>query len=91
MLNVKVVPRDLLFVGDVTDPVDEDSAWLHDAYEYISKNLVEDYFTIAREFYWGDDEFIIYVTKDIAHYLYDTTAEINKVIDYSLSYNVYGK
>ena len=44
-----------------------------------------------REFYCGDEEFIMHVATDIAHYVYDTAAEISKVIDYSLNYNVYGK
>ena len=91
VLKVKVVPNNLLWVGEIDDQSDENSDWLRDAYEYIAKNLVTDYFSIAREFYWCDDEFIIQVATDIAHYVYDTAAEISKVIDRSLSYNVYGK
>lgn len=91
VLKVKIVPNNLLWIGEIDDPYDENSDWLRDAYEYINKNLVTDYFSITREFYWGDDEFIIHVATDIAHYVYDTAAEISKVIDYSLSYNVYGK
>lgn len=89
--KVKIVPNNLLWIGEIDDPYDENSDWLRDAYEYIAKNLVIDYFSIMREFYWCDDEFIINVATDIAHYVYDTAAEISKVIDYSLSYNVYGK
>lgn len=89
-LKVKVVPRNLLWVGEIDDPCC-DADWLHDAYEYITKNLVVDYFDILREFYWGDDEFIMNVATDIAHYVYDTAAEISKVIDHSLSYNIFGK
>ena len=91
VLKVKVVPNNLLWVGEIDDQSDENSDWLRDAYEYIAKNLVIDYFSIMREFYWCDDELIIQVATDIAHYVYDTAAEISKVIDYSLSYNVYGK
>lgn len=92
VLKVKIVPNNLLWIGEIDDPYDEDSDWLRDAYEYIKKNLVVDYFSIRREFYWDDDdEFIIHVATDIAHYVYDTAAEISKVIDYSLSYNIYGK
>ena len=91
VLKVKIVPNNLLFVGEIDDPNDENSDWLRDAYEYIAKNLVTDYFSITREFYWCDDEFIIHVATDIAHYVYDTAAEISNVIDYSLSYNIYGK
>lgn len=91
VLKVKVVPNNLLWVGEIDDPYDENSDWLRDAYEYIANNLVTDYFSIMREFYWGDDEFIINVATDIAHYVYDTAAEISKVIDCSLSYNIYGK
>lgn len=91
VLKVKIVPNNLLWIGEIDDPYNENSDWLRDAYEYIAKNLVIDYFSITREFYWGDDEFIINVATDIAHYVYDTAAEISKVIDYSLSYNVYGK
>lgn len=85
VLKVKIVPNNLLWIGEIDDPSDENSDWLRDAYEYIAKNLVIDYFSITREFYWGDDEFIIHVATDIAHYVYDTAAEINKVIDYSLN------
>ena len=91
VLKVKIVPNNLLWIGEIDDPYDENSDWLRDAYEYIAKNLVTDYFSITREFYWCDDEFIIQVATDIAHYVYDTAAEISKVIDYSLSYNIYGK
>mgnify|MGYP003432812412 FL=1 len=91
VLKVKIVPNNLLWIGEIDDPYDENSDWLRDVYEYIAKNLVIDYFSITREFYCSDDEFIIYVATDIAHYVYDTAAEISKVIDYSLSYNVYGK
>ena len=95
VLKVKIVPNNLLFVGEIDDPNDENLDWLRDAYEYIAKNLVTDYFSITREFYWCDDEFIIHVATDIAHYVYDTAAEINKVVDYSLDYNIlnniYGK
>ena len=91
VLKVKIVPNNLLWIGEIDDQQDENSYWLRDAYEYIAKNLVTDYFSIVREFYWGDDEFIIHVATDIAHYVYDTAAEISKVIDYSLNYNVYGK
>ena len=91
VLKVKVVPNNLLWVGEIDDPYDENSDWLRDAYEFIAKNLVTDYFSITREFYWCDDEFIIQVATDIAHYVYDTAAEISKVIDYSLDYNIYGK
>ena len=91
VLKVKIVPNNLLWVGEIDDQQDENSDWLRDAYEYIAKNLVTDYFSIVREFYWGDDEFIIHVATDIAQYVYDTAAEISKVIDYSLNYNVYGK
>ena len=91
VLKVKIVPNNLLWIDEIDDPYDENSDWLRDAYEYIAKNLVTDYFSIMREFYWCDDEFIIQVATDIAHYVYDTAAEINKVIDYSLNYNVYGK
>lgn len=91
VLKVKIVPNNLLWIGEIDDPSDENSDWLRDAYEYIAKNLVIDYFSITREFYCGDDEFIIHVATDIAHYVYDTAAEISNVIDYSLSYNVYGK
>lgn len=85
------MPNNLLWVGEIDDPYNENSDWLRDAYEYIAKNLVTDYFSITREFYLCDDEFIIHVATDIAHYVYDTAAEISKVIDYSLSYNIYGK
>ena len=91
VLKVKIVPNNLLWIGEIDDPYNENSDWLRDAYEYIAKNLVVDYFSITREFYWGDDEFIINVATDIAHYVYDTAAEISKVIDYSLNYNIYGK
>ena len=91
VLKVKIVPNNLLWVGEIDDPYNENSNWLRDAYEYIAKNLVTDYFSITREFYCGDDEFIIQVATDIAHYVYDTAAEISNVIDYSLSYNIYGK
>ena len=91
VLKVKIVPNNLLWVGEIDDPNDENSDWLHDAYEYIAKNLVIDYFSITHEFYLCDDEFIIRVATDIAHYVYDTAAEISKVIDYSLNYNIYGK
>ena len=91
VLKVKIVPNNLLWIGEIDDPYDENSDWLRDAYEYIAKNLVTDYFSITREFYWGDGELIIHVATDIAHYVYDTAAEISKVIDYSLSYNIYGK
>ena len=91
VLKVKIVPNNLLWIGEIDDPYDENSDWLRDAYEYIAKNLVVDYFSITREFYWCDDEFIINVATDIAHYVYDTAAEISKVIDYSLNYNIYGK
>lgn len=90
VLKVKIVPNNLLWIGEIDDPCDENSYWLHDAYEYIAKNLVIDYFSITREFYWGDDEFIINVATDIAHYVHDTAAEISKVIDRSLSYNIFG-
>ena len=90
-LKVKVVPRNLLWVGEIDDPCCDDADWSRDAYEYITKNLVVDYFDIPREFYWCDDEFIINVATDIAHYVYDTAAEISKVIDRSLSYNIFGK
>lgn len=90
-LKVKVVPRNLLWVGEIDDPYWDDADWLRDAYEYITKNLVVDYFDIPREYYWYDDEFIINVATDIARYLYDTAAEISKVLDRSLSYNVFGK
>lgn len=91
VLKVKIVPNNLLWIGEIDDPCDENSDWLHDAYEHIKKNLVVDYFSITREFYWGDDEFIIHVATDIAQYVYDTAAEISSVIDRSLRYNVYGK
>lgn len=91
VLKVKIVPNNLLWIGEIDDPYNENLDWLCDAYEYIAKNLVIDYFSIMREFYWCDDEFIINVATDIAHYVYDTAAEISKVIDYSLNYNVYGK
>ena len=91
VLKVKVVPNNLLWIGEIDDPYDESSDWLRDAYEYVAKNLVTDYFSITREFYLCDDEFIIQVATDIAHYVYDTAAEISNVIDYSLSYNIYGK
>ena len=91
VLKVKIVPNNLLWVGEIDDPHDENSYWLRDAYEYIAKNLVTDYFSITREFYWCDDEFIIHVATDIAQYVYDTAAEISKVIDYSLNYNIHGK
>ena len=91
VLKVKIVPNNLLWIGEIDDPNDENSDWLRDAYEYIAKNLVIDYFSIMREFYWCDDEFIIQVATDIAHYVYDTAAEISKAVDRSLSYNIYGK
>ena len=91
VLKVKIVPNNLLWVGEIDDPYNENSDWLRDAYEYIAKNLVTDYFSITREFYLCDDEFIIHVATDIAHYVYDTAAEISNVVDYSLSYNIYGK
>ena len=91
VLKVKIVPNNLLWIGEIDDPHNEDSDWLHDAYEYIKKNLVVDYFSIRREFYWGDGEFIIHVATDIARYVYDTAAEISKAVDRSLSYNIYGK
>ena len=91
VLKVKIVPNNLLWVGEIDDPYNENSDWLRDAYEYIAKNLVTDYFSITREFYLCDGEFIIHVATDIAHYVYDTAAEISKVVDYSLSYNIYGK
>ena len=91
VLKVKIVPNKLLWIGEIDDPYDENSDWLRDAYEYIANNLVVDYFSITREFYWCDDEFIIHVATDIARYVYDTAAEICKVIDYSLNYNIHGK
>ena len=91
VLKVKIVPNNLLWIGEIDDTHDENSDWLRDAYEYIAKNLAIDYFSITREFYWGDDEFIIHVATDIAQYVYDTAAEISNVIDRSLRYNVYGK
>lgn len=91
VLKVKIVPNNLLWIGEIDDPYNENLDWLRDAYEYIAKNLVIDYFSIMREFYCGDEEFIMHVATDIAHYVYDTAAEISKVIDYSLNYNVYGK
>ena len=91
VLKVKIVPNNLLWVGEIDDTYDENSDWLRDAYEYIAKNLVTDYFSITREFYWCNDEFIIQVATDIAHYVYDTAAEISKIVDYSLNYNIYGK
>ena len=91
VLKVKIVPNKLLWVGEIDDPRDENSYWLRDAYEYIAKNLVTDYFSIMREFYWGDGELIIHVATYIAQYVYDTAAEISKVIDYSLNYNIHGK
>ena len=91
VLKVKIVPNNLLWVGEIDDPHDENSYWLRDAYEYIAKNLVTDYFSIMREFYWGDGELIIHVATYIAQYVYDTAAEISKVIDYSLNYNIHGK
>lgn len=91
VLKVKIVPNNLLWIGEIDDPYNENLDWLRDAYEYIAKNLVIDYFSITREFYCGDEEFIINVATDIAHYVYDTAAEISKVIDYILNYNVYGK
>ena len=91
VLKVKIVPNNLLWIGEIDDPRDENSYWLRDAYEYIAKNLVTDYFSIMREFYWGDGEFIIHVATDIARYVYDTAAEISKAVDRSLSYNIYGK
>lgn len=91
VLKVKIVPNNLLWIGEIDDPSDENSDWLRDAYEYIAKNLVTYYFSITREFYLCDDEFIIHAATDIAHYVYDTAAEISNVIDYSLSYNIYGK
>ena len=91
VFKVKIVPNNLLWIGEIDDPYNENSDWLRDAYEYIAKNLVTDYFSITREFYWCDDEFIIQVATDIAHYVYDTAAEIINVIDYSLSYNIYSR
>ena len=91
VLKVKIVPNKLLWVDEIDDPRDENSYWLRDAYEYIAKNLVTDYFSIMREFYWGDGELIIHVATYIAQYVYDTAAEISKVIDYSLNYNIHGK
>lgn len=91
VLKVKIVPNNLLWIGEIDDPSDENSDWLRDAYEYIAKNLVTYYFSITREFYLCDDEFIIHAATDIAHYVYGTAAEISNVIDYSLSYNIYGK
>ena len=90
-LKVKIVPNNLLWVGEIDYQRDENSDWLRDAYEYIAKNLVTDYFSIMREFYWGDGELIIHVATYIAQYVYDTAAEISKVIDYSLNYNIHGK
>ena len=91
VLKVKIVPNNLLWICEIDDPYNENLDWLCDAYEYIAKNLVIDYFSIMREFYCGDEEFIMHVATDIAHYVYDTAAEISNVIDYSLNYNVYGK
>ena len=91
VLKVKIIPNNLLWVGEIDDQSDENSDWLCDAYKFIAKNLVTDFFSIMREFYWGDDEFIIHVATDIAQYVYDTAAEISNVIDYSLNYNIHGK
>ena len=48
VLKVKIVPNNLLWIGEIDDPYNENLDWLRDAYEYIAKNLVIDYFSIMR-------------------------------------------